>query len=209
MNIVLLGAPGAGKGTQSEFIVKDYNLVHISTGDIFRQNIKENTPLGIKAKKYIDEGKLVPDSIVIEIVADRIKAEDCKNGFLLDGFPRTVAQAEKLDQITVIDAVIDLEMDSETLLYRLCGRRVCEKCGNVTHMDFIKEGAKCACGGNFVQRKDDSPETIKNRLKVYAEQTKPLEDYYAKKNKLIRIDSGRDKDVVHNDVKAELDRYIK
>lgn len=205
MNIILLGAPGSGKGTQSNQIVKNYNLPHISTGDIFRKNIKENTPLGIKAKEYINQGKLVPDSLVIEIVKDRLNEEDCKKGFLLDGFPRTVNQAEELDKIANIDTVIDLEMDKETLLYRLSGRRVCKKCGNTTHIEFLQDNEKCTCGGDFIQRDDDKEETVKNRLSVYENQTKPLIEYYKKAGKLKVVDSSRNKAEVFVDVKMILD----
>lgn len=208
MVIVLLGAPGSGKGTQAANIVKDFDLKHISTGDIFRKNIKENTPLGIKAKKYLDEGKLVPDEVVIEIVADALDGQDGQKGFLLDGFPRTVAQAEALDKITEVAAVVNLNMDYGTLLYRLSGRRVCEKCGETTHVEFIKEGGMCGCGGRYLQRADDSEETVKNRLQVYEAQTKPLIDYYKGKEKLINIDSGRNRDLVYTDIYAALKSVI-
>lgn len=209
MNIVLLGAPGAGKGTQGEYIVEKFKLCHISTGDIFRKHIKENTPLGIKAKEYIDKGNLVPDSVVIDIVKDRITKDDCKGGYLLDGFPRTVVQAEELEKISNIDAVVNLNMDFDTLLYRLSGRRVCEKCGKTTHIEWIKEGDKCECGGNIIQRKDDNEETVKMRLKVYDAETQPLIDYYKEKGKLIVIDSGRDKALVAQDVNNALQKFVK
>jgi len=200
MNIILLGAPGSGKGTQSDQIVKKFNLPHISTGDIFRKNIKENTPLGIKAKSYINEGQLVPDSVVIEIVKDRLQEKDCEKGFLLDGFPRTVFQAQELDKFAVVDAVINLEMDSSTLLYRLSGRRICQKCGNTTHTEFLKDNKKCDCGGDFIQRDDDKEETVKKRLKVYEAQTKPLIEYYRSNGKLKVINAGRDRKYVSQDV---------
>lgn len=207
MVIVLMGAPGSGKGTQAANIVKDFDLKHISTGDIFRKNIKENTPLGIKAKSYLNEGKLVPDDIVIEIVADALRAEEQK-GYLLDGFPRTVAQAEALENIAYVAAAVNLEMDFDTLLYRISGRRVCEKCGETTHIEFIKEGEKCGCGGRYLQRDDDNEETVKNRLQVYMAQTKPLIDYYKGKGKLINIDSAKNRDVVYKDIYAALKSVI-
>jgi len=204
MNVILLGAPGAGKGTQANNIIKDFNIPHISTGDIFRQNIRDNTPLGIKAKEYMNQGKLVPDQIVIDIVAQRIREEDCKNGFLLDGFPRTLPQAEELDKIVNIDIVINLQMDKNTLISRISGRRVCNMCGSISHVDFLNGGQKCECGGEFIQREDDKEETVKERLKVYENQTKPLIEYYANKGILKNIDAGRYKDQVYCDVYAAL-----
>lgn len=204
MNLILLGAPGAGKGTQAVRISEDYKIPHISTGDIFRKNIKKQTPVGIKAKQYIDAGKLVPDSIVIEIVKNRLLEGDCKNGFLLDGFPRTVNQAEELDKITKIDKVINLEIDLNLLMHRLTGRRVCEKCGNSNHTDRLSAGERCLCGGSYIQREDDREETVKNRLKVYEEQTKPLIEYYKKQGKLADIDAGRAIAEVYADLKKIL-----
>ncbi|GFR35245.1 adenylate kinase [Thermobrachium celere] len=197
MRIVLLGPPGAGKGTQAKLIVQKYNIPHISTGDIFRKNIKEMTPLGIKAKEYIDKGQLVPDELTVEIVKDRIKEDDCKNGFLLDGFPRTVAQADALNDVlnslgTKLDHVININVDENNLIVRLTGRRVCPKCGASFHVAFNPpkvEGICDYCGAEVVQRADDSEETVKNRLSVYYKQTQPLIDYYTK-NGLIRNING-------------------
>lgn len=205
MNIILLGAPGAGKGTQAVRIAGDYNIPHISTGDIFRKNIKEQTPVGLKAKGYIDAGRLVPDSVVIEIVCLRIKEGDCAQGFLLDGFPRTVDQAEALDKIAKTDAVINLNIDTGLLMHRLTGRRVCALCGATSHTDRLKNDEKCVCGGSYIQRDDDSEGTVKKRLEVYEEQTKPLTEYYKSKGKLINIEAGRDMETVYEDIKEVLD----
>lgn len=187
MNLILLGAPGAGKGTQAVRIAEKYKIPHISTGDILRKNIKEQTPVGIKAKAYIDKGQLVPDEVVVEIVALRIREDDAKNGFLLDGFPRTIAQAEALDKITDIDTVINIDVDLDALSDRLTGRRVCSKCGESYHISTKKDGDCDKCGGTLMHRDDDKPETVNNRLKVYTESTKPLIDYYAKQKKLINV----------------------
>ena len=184
MNLILLGAPGAGKGTQAEVICKALNIPAISTGNILREAIKNQTPLGMEAKTYMDGGKLVPDEIVINILKERLQADDCKNGFILDGFPRTVPQAEALDQMNVrIDRVVDIEVADEKITARLSGRRVCESCGASYHTQYKPskvEGVCDACGGKTVQRKDDHPDTVKERLRVYHEQTEPLIDYYTK-----------------------------
>lgn len=188
MNIILLGAPGAGKGTQASQIAQKYSLPHISTGDIFRKNLKEGTPIGLKAKAYIDKGQLVPDEVTCELVADRIAADDCKNGYLLDGFPRNLAQAEALDKIAKIDKVINIDVDLEALSARLTGRRVCRECGESYHIT-MKSDLKCdKCGGELYQRDDDKVETVKSRLEVYTKSTAPLIEYYEKQNKLITVD---------------------
>lgn len=197
MNIVLLGAPGAGKGTQATAICEKYGIPHISTGDIFRKNIKERTPIGIVAKGYIDRGQLVPDEVTEEIVNVRIKEEDCKNGFLLDGFPRTVAQAEALAGTTVIDAVIDIHVPLERLMKRLTGRRVCKDCGESYHVDFLGDKNVCEkCNGQLIHRDDDTEETVTKRLAVYTDQTAPLIDFYREKGLLIKIDGDQPVDEV-------------
>ena len=192
MNLILLGAPGAGKGTQAEVICKALNIPAISTGNILREAIKNQTPLGMEAKTYMDGGKLVPDEIVINILKERLRADDCKNGFILDGFPRTVPQAEALDQMNVrIDRVVDIEVADEKITARLSGRRVCESCGASYHTQYKPskvEGVCDACGGKTVQRKDDHPDTVKERLRVYHEQTEPLIDYYTKAGKLVVVE---------------------
>ncbi|HYH05390.1 MAG TPA: adenylate kinase [Bacillota bacterium] len=193
LNLILLGPPGAGKGTQAEFLIEKYKIPHISTGDIFRSAIKEATPLGEKAKRYLDAGKLVPDEIVIGIVEERLLKDDCQNGFLLDGFPRTVAQADSLeafldDQEKKITAVINIQVDFEVLINRLTGRRICRNCAAVYHTVTKPEkitGVCDQCGGEVYQREDDSPETVRKRLKVYQEQTAPLIDYYQQKSLLL------------------------
>ena len=186
MNIIMLGAPGAGKGTQAEIISKDLNIPTISTGDIIRAALKNGTEMGLKAKSFIDKGHLVPDEVVIGIVTERIKQEDCQNGFILDGFPRTIAQAEALDKSDIkIDHVVDIEVDDELIYKRMSGRRVCEKCAKVYNVNTDRRpriDGKCdACAGTLVQRMDDNEETVKERLKVYYEQTHELKEYYDKR----------------------------
>ena len=208
MNIILLGPPGAGKGTQAKFISEKYSIPHISTGDIFRKNIKEKTPLGINAKEYIDKGELVPDSITISIVEERIKEKDCKNGFLLDGFPRTVYQAEALDAVlekmgSKIDYVINIASSEKEIIERLTGRRVCKVCGagyHVTNIPPKKEGICDVCGGKLIQRDDDKLETIKNRLRVYESQTRPLIDYYTNTKILVSVDGDKGLESVFKDI---------
>uniref|UniRef100_A0A7C5V6G8 Adenylate kinase n=1 Tax=Caldicellulosiruptor owensensis TaxID=55205 RepID=A0A7C5V6G8_9FIRM len=193
MRLILLGAPGAGKGTQAEYLSKRFSIPHISTGDILRENVKNETELGKKAKEYMDKGLLVPDEIVIEIVKDRISKEDCKNGFLLDGFPRTIAQAEALDKVLQelgqkIDKVLNIEVPDEKILERMSGRRICKNCGASFHVIYRppqKEGVCDVCGGELYQREDDKEETVKKRLEVYHAQTQPLIDYYKAKGLLV------------------------
>ena len=193
MNLILLGAPGAGKGTQAEVISDKLGIPQISTGNILREAVKNGTDMGVKAKGFMESGALVPDEVVIGILKDRIAEDDCKNGFILDGFPRTVPQAEALETMGVnIDKVISLEVADETIQGRLSGRRVCEKCGASYHVEFNPpktEGICDKCGGNAVQRKDDAPETVIERLRTYHEQTAPLADFYDKKGKLVKVTS--------------------
>lgn len=196
MNLILLGPPGAGKGTQAELIIERYNIPHISTGDIFRAAIKEGTSLGTKAKAYLDSGQLVPDEIVVGIVQERLKQNDCNNGFLLDGFPRTIPQADALEKFLKelnrkIAAVIDIEVDFEILMARITGRRLCRNCGAVYHIQNKREktlGVCDHCGGEIYQRDDDLPETVKKRLQVYQSQTEPLISYYREKGLLESFD---------------------
>lgn len=198
MNLILLGPPGAGKGTQAAKIIGKYNIPHISTGDIFRENIKNGTELGKKAQEYMNKGELVPDELVVEIATDRLNADDCKDGFLLDGFPRTVFQAEKLDEFltakgTKVDHVLNIEVEREELMKRLTGRRVCKKCGASFHVVSIppkKEGICDVCGAELIQRADDNEETASNRIEVYNKETKPLIDYYKKAGNLTDIDGS-------------------
>ena len=202
MNLILLGPPGAGKGTQAAKIIEKYNIPHISTGDIFRENIKNGTELGKKAQEYMNKGQLVPDELVVEIATDRLTKDDCKDGFLLDGFPRTVFQAEELDKFLAargskIDHVLDIEVGREQLMIRLTGRRVCSKCGASFHVVNIppkQEGICDVCGGELYQREDDAPETVAKRLEVYHKETQPLIDYYEKEGVLKCVDGtiGRD-----------------
>ncbi len=188
MNLILLGAPGAGKGTQAEVISEALNIPQISTGNILREAVKNGTEYGLKAKAAMESGSLVSDDVVIGILKDRIAEDDCKNGFILDGFPRTVPHAEALDSMGVqIDKVVEIFVEDATIQQRLSGRRVCEDCGASYHMEFkpTKVEGKCdKCGGNAVQRKDDHPDTVIERLKVYHEQTAPLKDFYSKQGKL-------------------------
>lgn len=203
MKLILLGAPGAGKGSQATKISKEYGIAHISTGDALRANIKEGTELGKFAKSYIDKGQLVPDEVVVGIVADRIGKEDCRNGFLLDGFPRTVAQAEALEKLTDIDVVINIDVDFDVITGRISGRRMCE-CGESYHISTYKSDVCSKCGKKLYQRADDNEETVKNRLDVYARQTAPLIDFYATRNKLVTVDGNKSIDEVFEDVKKVL-----
>ena len=207
MNIVLLGAPGAGKGTQATRISDKFGLPHISTGDIFRDNIKRGTEIGLLAKSYTDKGQLVPDEVTCKIVEGRLAEEDCKGGYLLDGFPRNLFQAQELDKFSKVDAVINIDVDLSLLMARLCGRRVCKSCGESYHVDFLGGKTTCErCGGELYQRKDDNEETVGNRLQVYTEQTAPLIDYYKNKGVLIEIDGVGAIDEVFARICAALDK---
>ena len=192
MNLILLGAPGAGKGTMAAVIAKKYNIPTVSTGNIIRAALKSGSEMGKKAKEYTDKGALVPDSIVIDIIKERLAEKDCKNGFILDGFPRTIVQAKALDDMGVkIDAALLLDAPDELIIERMSGRRVCEKCGASYHIVTIKpkrENVCDVCGGALVTRDDDKPETVKSRLAVYHEQSEPLVDYYKAQNKLLKAE---------------------
>lgn len=214
MNLMLMGLPGAGKGTQAEKIVDEYNIPHISTGDIFRAAIKNQTPMGIEAKKYIDKGELVPDEVTNGIVKERLAQDDVKDGFLLDGFPRNMAQAQALEEIGAqlgkpLAGVINIHVDPESLMERLTGRYICRDCGATYHKVFnpTKEEGTCdRCGGHeFYQREDDKPETVKNRLDVNIKMNTPLLDFYAQKGILNEVNGNQDIDKVFADVKAILD----
>ena len=204
MKIIMLGAPGAGKGTQAKRIAEKYSLPHISTGDIFRANIKNGTELGNKAKSYMDKGSLVPDEITIGMLIDRINDKDCVNGYVLDGFPRTLAQASSLDEALAkrnekIDYAIDVDVPDENIINRMGGRRACLNCGATYHLEFIPtkvEGICDNCGNEIVIREDDKPETVKKRLEVYHAQTQPLIDYYSKKDILKSVDGTLEIDKV-------------
>ena len=208
MKIIMLGAPGAGKGTQAKKIAEKYSIPHISTGDIFRANIKEGTELGKKAKEYMDKGALVPDELVCDLVVDRISQEDAKNGYVLDGFPRTIPQAEALDAALTkigekVDYAIDVDVPDDNIINRMSGRRACVACGGTYHIEFNPtkvEGVCDACGGQLILRDDDQPETVKNRLKVYHEQTQPLIEYYQKKNILKSVDGTQDMSKVFDSI---------
>lgn len=192
MKLILLGAPGAGKGTQAEKIVEKYGIPAISTGNIIRAALKEGTEMGRKAKSYMEAGQLVPDEVVIGIIKDRLKEKDCENGFILDGFPRTIPQAQALEDMGIeIDKVLDIEVSDEAITKRMSGRRVCSKCANSYHLEYKKpkvDGVCDACGGELVQRKDDAPETVQARLAEYHEMTEPLKDFYKNLNKLVIVE---------------------
>ena len=214
MNIILMGLPGAGKGTQASEIVKKFPIPHISTGDMFRKAIKDETDLGKEAKSYMDRGELVPDEVTVGIVKERISEDDAKKGFLLDGFPRTIDQAEALNDIMSelgrnIDAVINIEVPEEELMNRLTGRRICEKCGTTYHLVFNPPKVDGICdidGGKLYQRADDNPETVSNRLNVNVKQSKPILEYYNEKGVLKNIDGAKDIDDVTKDVIDILDQ---
>ena len=200
MKVIFLGAPGSGKGTHATRVKLALDVPHISTGDIFRENIKGGTPLGLLAKSYIDKGALVPDEVVIKIVADRLSREDCKKGFILDGFPRTIRQAEELKKIADIDVVINLVVDDEAIVKRVAGRRMC-RCGETYNVAFLNGSNVCAkCGGELYQRDDDKEETVKSRLEVYHKETAPLIDYYRKEGLLKDVDGAQSIDKVYADI---------
>lgn len=212
MKIIMLGAPGAGKGTQAKLIADTYGLPHVSTGDIFRMNIKNGTQLGMEAKTYMDQGLLVPDELTVRILLDRVGQDDCKNGYVLDGFPRTIPQAEVLEDALSklgdqIDFAINVEVPDENIIRRMGGRRACLACGATYHIEHVppkKDGICDTCGQELVLRDDDKPETVKNRLRVYQEQTQPLIDFYTKKGVLRTVDGTQDMQDVFNAIKAIL-----
>ncbi len=205
MKIILLGAPGSGKGTQAARISEEYKLPHISTGDIFRENIANKTPLGLKVKAIMDAGNLCPDELTIDLVKDRLAQADCANGYLLDGFPRNLVQAAALDEFNAPEKVIDLNVDLKGIERRLTGRRSCPACGNSFHIDFIGDTKNCPdCGAELIIRKDDNPATVKERLEVYATSTAPLVDYYKKQGKLIDVNGDQAIDDVFAEIKKVL-----
>ena len=208
MKIIMLGAPGAGKGTQAKRIAEKYGIPHISTGDIFRANIKEGTELGMKAKEFMDQGLLVPDEVTIGMLLDRIKKEDCVNGYVLDGFPRTIPQAESLTKALEemgqkIDYAVDVDVPDENIVSRMSGRRACITCGATYHVQFAPpkaEGICDKCGAELVLRDDDKPETVQKRLSVYHDQTQPLIEYYEKAGVLKQVDGTQDMEAVFQDI---------
>ena len=205
MKIILLGAPGSGKGTMAQKLTETLKIPQISTGDIFRKNLKEGTPLGLKVKSIMAEGKLVPDEITIEIVKNRLTEPDCENGYILDGFPRSLVQAEALDTFQTIDCAINLDVDKETVVKRLSGRRFCPDCNGTYHISTLENAAVCPnCGGKLIIRADDSEETVRERLKVYDSTTFPLLDYYEKQGKLVTVDGNGGIDVVYARILAVL-----
>ena len=212
MKIIMLGAPGAGKGTQAKKIASKYEIPHISTGDIFRANIKNGTELGKKAKTYMDQGLLVPDDLVVDLIVDRVAADDCKNGYVLDGFPRTIPQAEALDAALAklgeaMDYAINVEVPDENIVKRMSGRRACVACGATYHIEHIPpktEGICDTCGKELILRDDDKPETVLKRLNVYHEQTQPLIDYYTGKGILKEVDGTKDMSEVFDEIVAIL-----
>ncbi len=214
MKVIMLGAPGAGKGTQAKKIAEKYGIPHISTGDIFRANIKNNTELGKKAKMYMDKGELVPDSLTLDLIMDRFKEADCADGYVLDGFPRTIPQAEALDRALAengeaVDHAINVEVADENIINRMSGRRACLSCGATYHIKYNpsrQEGICDTCGEKLILRDDDKPETVQNRLSVYHQQTQPLIDYYSKKGVLAEVDGTKDMEEVFRDIIAVLDK---
>ncbi|EDS76459.1 adenylate kinase [Clostridium novyi A str. 4552] len=213
MRMILLGPPGAGKGTQAKLISEKYSIPHISTGDIFRKNISEKTPLGVKAKEYMDKGQLVPDELTIDLVNDRLTHEDCKKGFLLDGFPRTVKQAEALEKFLTennqsLDTALLIDVPSSFILERMTGRRVCPSCGASYHIKFNPpkiEGLCDVCKKEIIQRKDDTEETVKERIEVYDRQTQPLVDFYSSKDQLFVVDGTQSIDQVFETISNHIE----
>ena len=205
MNIIFLGPPGAGKGTQAQRICAALNIPQISTGDMLRRAIADQTPTGLKAKAYMDAGGLVPDDVIIDIVKERLQAPDCAGGYILDGFPRTVPQAEALEGIASIDKVVELDVADEKLIQRISGRRVCLKCGATYHVSLLNGETTCSnCGEPLIQREDDKAETVLNRLKSYHSKTAPLVDFYQARGKLVKIDGAGDMDAIFDAIMKAL-----
>jgi len=200
MRLIMLGAPGSGKGTQAQKLTQQYNIPQISTGDIFRKNMREGTPLGIQVKSIIEAGGLVPDEITIAIVVDRLAQDDCKEGFIMDGFPRSIPQAEAFDKLVSVDKVVNLIVDNNVILHRMTGRRTCKSCQGVFHIDQVGNGNCPKCQGELFTRADDEAETVKNRLQVYENTTKPLVEYYSRQGKIVNVDSNQDVEKVFYDI---------
>lgn len=208
MKLIFLGPPGVGKGTIAKMVMAKYKIPQISTGDLFRANMKNQTELGLKAKEFIDKGELVPDEVTVGMVEERIKEDDCANGYIFDGFPRTIGQADELEKIEKVDKVINFVASDEIIIDRLSGRRTCGKCGAIFHIKNVppKESGICdKCGGELVQRSDETEEVITNRLEVYKEQTEPLIDYYRKKGMLIDVDANTDPDTIFKETLTVLE----
>ena len=204
MKLVFLGPPGAGKGTQAKLVADEYQIAHISTGDMLRAEMRAGTELGLAAKSLIESGQLVPDDVIIGMVKNRIRQDDCANGFLFDGFPRTVAQADALSELCDIDYVINIDVPSERLIHRACGRRVCPECGASYHIDFYS-GENCKeCGAKLRQRDDDKEETVRNRVRVYEDQTAPLIAYYTEREKIVTVDGDQEIEAVTADIRKAL-----
>lgn len=205
MKLILLGAPGSGKGTQATAICAKYNLPHISTGDIFREHMRKNTPLGLKIKEVMDSGHFCPDELTVDIIKDRLSKDDCKNGYLLDGFPRNIFQAKELDKFSSPDKVIEINVDFESLERRILGRRGCPKCNGTFHVDNLGGVNICPfCGSELIRRADDNPETVKERISVYKEKTMPLIDYYFAQNKLFRVNGNLKVEDVFTEIEKAL-----
>ena len=201
MKLVIFGPPSAGKGTQAQKLSKKYSVPQVATGDLLRKAVADKTPLGLKIKSYLDQGKLGPDEVIVQLIKERVAKPDCKNGFLLDGFPRTMGQAKELERMTDIDLVLSIVVDFDALVERAVGRRTCPKCSAVYHIKFnppMNEGVCEKCGSRLIQRDDDKEETVRNRLKIYQEQTAPLIEYYRKKGKLVDIDGSGGIDAVYS-----------
>lgn len=201
MKIVLLGAPGSGKGTHAQRLTKELNIPQISTGDIFRKNLKEETPLGLQVKEIMAKGQLVPDAITVAIVKDRLAQDDCANGYILDGFPRSLVQAEELDKFEDVQFAVNIDVDKQTVIDRLSGRRFCPDCNGTYHVSTLNGQDKCPnCGGTLITRQDDSEQTVRDRLDVYEKTTMPLIDYYARQGKLVNVDGNGTIEEVYNRV---------
>jgi adenylate kinase len=212
MKLVIFGPPSAGKGTQAQRLSKKYGIPQVATGDLLREHVAKKTPIGLKVKSYLDSGRLGPDDLIVQMIADRVSKPDCMNGYLLDGFPRTMGQAKELEKMTDIDLVLNIVVDFEDLVERAIGRRICAKCAAVYHVKFNppkKEGICDKCGSQLIQRDDDKEATVRNRLKVYQEQTAPLVEHYRKKGKLVDIDGSGGIDAVQAQMVDAIDRLRK